>query len=232
MSTLAEDIDLIRREVRDWHTSLCAGMSAEMRDEDDWRLIDSTIKESSVAAFEQQLPSLLPQSYRAFLLSYHASFLDFGEYSLPNLRHDERLGESLELLLHPEFWGVGYMQIGWASGCGDPLVMDFKSATPDGDYPICVFNHDIVPEDCWGDRELLEPWKALIAGSFREFFLALLHGDDGIFPRPRAPEEQRRNVAWEEVERLLKEKGLPSYHRPDGVPKTDPWKIAEFVRSM
>jgi hypothetical protein len=239
MPTLTEDIELVRKQLREWHSRTSypfPGVPPEMRVDptsteewQEWKLIDVAYELTEVESLEAKLPVPLPQYFKAFMLSYHTMNMDFGEYSLPESWSDRPLARNFGILLDPSFWEAGYLQIGNARGCGDPLLLDFQSVTGN-DYAVTIFNHDVVPHEVMGDRTKLKPYESFIAPSFREFFRLLLNQDTSIFPAPTSAEEQRRNVAWEEVEQLLAQQGLPRYHRPKEVPSTDPWAIAEFLR--
>ncbi|TWU01094.1 SMI1/KNR4 family protein [Stieleria varia] len=242
MPSLDEDIDYIRAAIRDWHARtnhLHPCVPADMRSDPNpdeewqsWRAIDSTITLASVASFERQLPASLPQFFRAYMLGCHALGMDFGEYRLPDSPSDKTIEQSFSVLRDSTFWAAGYMQIGTARGCGDPLLFDFQSPTDDGDYAIVVFNHDVVPREIRDDRSALKPYESLLAPSFRAFFDLVLGYDDSIFPAPLSAEETRRNDAWDEVTRILEEKGYPRYFRPKGIPADDPWQIAKAIRDL
>ena len=241
MPNLERDIDYIRTEIRDWHAQtdiphpgVPSAMKADPASTEEWQswhAIDSTFTTDAISELESQLPAPLPPFFRAYILSCHTLGMDFGEYNLPESPSDRTLSSSYGTLLVSTFWDAGYMQFGSARGCGDPVCFDFRSPAADHDYPVVVFNHDVVPRDALSDRTALAPYRSLVAASFREFFDLVLSYDDSIFPVPISPEEQRRKVAWEEVATILEQKGLPKFFRPEGVSPSDPWAIAEFLRS-
>jgi len=242
MTTLAEDIELVRDQLRRWHARMTIPMYCvppEMQEgsgpeEDEecqyWKLVDSTYSVEMIDRFEERLPAPLPQYFKAFMLAYHTMCVDFGDYQLPASPCNESLEKNFAELLNDQLWEAGYILIGGARGCGDPLLLDFESATSDGDYPVAVFNHDVVPFEILRDRIRLKPYESLLASSFREFFRLLTEHDDAIFPPPPSPEEVRRNEAWQEVRTLLKQRGLGPYDYPEGVSSSDPWEIAKFLR--
>ncbi len=240
MPTLEEDILYIRTEVRDWHAQMnlphpCVptGMRTDPNSDEEWQswhAIDSTFTLEAVAEFERPLPAALPQLFRAYILGCHTLGMDFGEYRLPDSPSNKTLKQNFYTLRDPTFWAAGYMQFGVARGCGDPLVFDFQSPTADGDYPVAVFNHDVVPREILENRTALKPYEALVAPTFREFLELVLARDERIFPAPLSPEETRRDAAWAEVQEILAEKGYPGHFRPKGVPLDDPWQIAEAMR--
>lgn len=241
MPTLEADIEYIRKELSKHHSQIDLphpGVPVEMRVDPDsdeewqyWRLIEPGYTLDDVTAFEEQLPAPLPQFVRAYMLAYHTVDMDFGEYHLPESLSNHTLQENFSQLRISLFWEAGYLIFGGARGCGDPLVLDFQSPTVDGDYPVAVFNHDVVPRDVYEDRAKLKPYESSLAPSFRRFFDLLMQHDESIFPAPVSPEENRRNLAWEEVRSLLKQKGLPEYYRPKEISPSDPWAIAEFLRT-
>lgn len=249
MPSLETDVAEIRDLMRRWHAingGLHPCVPSDMRVEADlmdpfrvdpedewqpWRLIDSTYRESDLEQLEGRLPAPLPPYFRAFVLACHTMSMDFGEYHLPESWSNRSLDQNFFALSDSTFWESGYLLIGSARGCGDPLLLDFQDGTDDGDYAVVIFNHDVVRHTMFGDRQLLEPYRTLLATSFRDFFGMLLNCDERIFPAPLSAEETRRDRAWDEVARLLREKGLPSYYRPSEVTESDPWAIAEFLRN-
>lgn len=150
MTTLQNDINLIRDELSRWYTNsmyCLPGVPTKMKvepnsDEEwtDWKMLPSTYTESDLSKFEAKLPAPLPQFFKAYILSNHVMDFDFGEYTFPGLIIDQTLEENLYELLTDEFWNDGFILIGSGRGCGDPIVMDFMSPTDDGDYPVLIFN--------------------------------------------------------------------------------------------
>lgn len=242
MPTLEQDIVYLRKEIRAWHArtdlpypGVPFDMRVDPKSEEEWqawRAVDSTYTIDSILELEQQLPAPLPPFFHAYILACHTLGMDFGEYHLPESRSDRSLATNFSTLLESSLWEAGYMQFGRARGCGDPLCFDFQSPTAAHDYPIVVFNHDVVPSELLSDRNALGPYRADVAGSFREFFDLLLSRDNRLIPVPISPEEQRRNAAWEEVNSLLDKQCLPRHYRPEGVSPSDPWAIAEFLRNL
>ena len=241
MATLKEDIELIRRELTQWYAdgAYCLpGVPTKMKadpnsDEEwcDWKMIPSTYTLSDISAFEARLPAPLPPFFKAYILSNHVMDFDFGEYTFPGLKSDRTLDENFAELLHAAHWDIGFILIGSGRGCGDPIFMDFMSPTADGDYPVSIFNHDVVPRSFWTSREKLERYNSIVARSVRDYFFGLLHGDETLFPAPQSLEELRRNDAWARVRELLVQQGLDPYHRPAGIPSDDPWAIAQYLRN-
>jgi hypothetical protein len=195
-----------------------------------WRMLPSTVSEKDLAKLAAKLPAPLPPFYKSFLASRFVLDLDQGDYTLPSLPSDKPLYEVASLLRQDFAHGAGFMQFGQARGCGDPLCFDIQRPTPDGDYPVVVFNHDVVPRQAWSNRQMLMPYAGEVAPSFRDFLPKFLSGDESIFPPPKSAEEIRRDAAWEEVAALCKAKGLDPHYRPPGVSRSDPWAIAKFLR--
>lgn len=193
----------------------------------EWRMIPSRVKPGDVDSLESSLGVRVPPFYRALLCCRVVLDLDFGDYTLPAIRYEDPLAGVLTYLRAEV--GPGFMQFGSARGCGDPLCFDLMSGTEDGDYPIVVFNHDVVPRASWAVHADLRRYAAIVAPSFRAFLTSLLAGDSAIFPPPESPEEIRRNAAWARVQALLRQKGLAPYYRPPGIDATDPWAIADAL---
>lgn len=193
----------------------------------EWRMLPSAVHPHQVDALERELGVRLPPFYRAFLCCRALLDLDFGEYTLPPLPCGDPLRDVRAHLRARS--GAGYIPFGSARGCGDPLCFDTLGPGQDGDCPVVVFNHDVVPPGAWADRDVLQRYAAVVAPSFRVFLRALLSGDAATLPSPQSPEEIRRNEAWSRVQGLLRERGLPPNYRPAGIDPADPWAIARAL---
>ncbi|MEM6274932.1 MAG: SMI1/KNR4 family protein [Myxococcota bacterium] len=193
----------------------------------EWKMLPSPVTPADVEALEADIGFTLPQFYRAFLQCRVLLDLDFGDYTLPWLPPKDTLADCRDLL--SDDFASGFRQFGTARGAGDPLCFDLQRQGADGDYPIVVFNHDVVPHDVWKDPARLRPYVSEVSSSFRQFLPSLLDRDESMFPPPQSPEELRRNAAWAKVHERLKALRLPSHHRPDGVNLTDPFAILDAL---
>jgi hypothetical protein len=202
----------------------------------EWRMLPSRIEASDVERLENDLGVRLPPYYRAFLRCRALIDLDFGAVTLPPLwpRGPAGVDGERDALVHVRELvnqpiGPGYVRFGSARGCGDWLCFDVGSALADGDCPVVVFNHDVVPPAARRERSALERYAGVVAPTFRAFLKTLLSA--GFTELPQSPEELRRNEAWSHVRALLAERKLPSHYRPAGVDPTDPWAIAAALRN-
>jgi hypothetical protein len=123
---------------------------------------------------ESHLPAALPPAFRAYLSVGQFRGVEAHEYYLPSVREPHPLWHVSVLLLTKELWPCGYLQFGHGQ-CGDPLCFDFCNPRADGDYPVVVFNHDIIPATAWVTRVTLKPHAQAVAPSFRNL-LAWLCG--------------------------------------------------------
>ena len=134
--------------------------------------------EEDVAQLEGQLPSPLPPLFVAYLTCGAFSGVEWTEYALPPTPVGDGLATVRQYMLDESakgLWRCGYLQ--FASGpCGDPVCFDIQQPGPAGDYPVVVFNHDIIPYDAWDQRESLRPHAQQIAASFGEFLRFLCTG--------------------------------------------------------
>ena len=132
---------------------------------------ETPIDPSVVSGLEAGLPAPLPPALRAFLSVGYFGAIEAHEFILPGVDPQSLLASAAALLLHRELWPCGYLQIGFGP-CGDPLCLDIQQPQPSGEYPVVVFNHDLIPADAWKTRETLQPFAVTVAQSF----LALLSG--------------------------------------------------------
>lgn len=140
-----------------------------------WRMIESTVTDDEVRALEARIGCALPPVMRAYLTARHVLEVDSGQFHLPALPSDDALGEVARTLVLDEARAPGYLEIG-SSADGDPVFLDLHQPSAEGDYPVVVMNHDLVPADAWGNRARLEPYAGVVAASFRAFFEALCTG--------------------------------------------------------
>jgi hypothetical protein len=141
-------------------------------------LFPAEVTEEDVAQLECQLPSPLPPLFVAYLTCGAFSGVEWAEYALPPTPFGEGLATVCRYMLDESaksLWRCGYLQ--FASGpCGDPVCFDIQQPRPNEDYPVVVFNHDIIPNEAWGHRESLRSHGQQVAGSFGEFLVFLCTG--------------------------------------------------------
>lgn len=192
----------------------------------EWKMIPSSVKEADVAALEARLPCRLPPVLRAYLTTYCVLGMDFGEFLLPQVPSDKPLAAITRLLMSREPWAAGYVQIA-STVDGDPVCLDVRSPTSDGDFAIVRFNHDLVPRDAWQARDGLEPYAGFVAPSFRQFF------EDLCIARrvevQTSPLERAHEDAWARVYDALRLRGLPGSALPAEVCAAGPAAALAFV---
>jgi hypothetical protein len=143
-----------------------------------YTLLPAEVTEADVAELERQLPATLPPLFVAYLTCGAFAGVEWADYALPPTLVGEGLATVRQYMLDDSarsLWHCGYMQ--FASGpCGDPVCFDTREPGPGGDYPVVVFNHDIIPREAWSQRGSLRPHAQQVAGSFREFLDFLCTG--------------------------------------------------------
>lgn len=155
-----------------------------------WHLVPTRVSLADVAALNGLLPSPLPLSFVAFLTSYAFLPLDFGhDYGLPGLPTTDPLRELRTYAACVDLCAAGFVQVGVARGCGDPVCLDLERPASNGECPVVVFNHDFVPAQAWGDRDALLPYSAELRPSFLSFLRSIIDGDDDLFPPPLSAAE-------------------------------------------
>ncbi len=125
----------------------------------------------ALSLLEARLPVAMPPALRAFLSVGHFPAIEVGDFTLPGVEPPEPLSAVSRLLLAQELWPAGYLQVGFGPG-GDPLCLDVAVSTSSADFPVVVFNHDVIPHGAWASRDRLSAFAVPVAGSF----LALLEG--------------------------------------------------------
>jgi hypothetical protein len=132
---------------------------------------EAPIDASVVSGLEADLPAPLPPALRVLLSVGYFRAIEAHEFILPGVDPRNPLASAGAALLHRELWPCGYLQVGFGP-CGDPLCLDIRQPQPSGEYPVVVFNHDLIPAAAWKTRETLQPFAVTVAQSF----LALLTG--------------------------------------------------------
>jgi hypothetical protein len=89
---------------------------------------------------------------------------------------------------------------------GDPVCLDVRRPTSDGDFAIVRFNHDFVPRDAWHVRGRLEPYAGFVAPSFRQFFEDLCMARR--IEAQKSSLERAHEDAWAKVHDALRARGL------------------------
>jgi hypothetical protein len=143
-----------------------------------FKLLPAEVTEADIANLERQLPAPLPPLFVAYLTCGAFSGVEWAEYALPPIPVGEGLATVCQYMLDDSarsLWQCGYMQ--FTSGpCGDPVCFDTQQSGPRGDYPVVVFNHDLIPHEAWRERGSLRPHAQQVAGSFGEFLAFLCSG--------------------------------------------------------
>lgn len=134
----------------------------------------SGITIDQIEAVEGSLPIKLPPILVAYLQSGFQSGVAQHGYYLPGLPSTDGTNGILNYVNSQELWPIGYLQIA-SNASGDPICLDFLRPTEDGDFPVVVINHDMVPAQAWESRCVMEDWAEQILPSFHLFleFLCL-----------------------------------------------------------
>jgi hypothetical protein len=152
--------------------------------------------------------------------------MDFGEFHLPEVPSDKPLAPIASLLMSREMWAAGYVQVA-STVDGDPVCLDVRSPTSDGDFAIVRFNHDFVPRDAWHVRDRLEQYAGFVAPSFRQFFEDLCMARR--IEAQRSPLEQAHEDAWAKVHDALRARALFESALPAKVRAAGPAAALAFV---
>ena len=131
-----------------------------------------------VSGLEAALPVPLPPALRAFLSAGYFPAIESHEFTLPGVGPPNPLAAASALLLNQELWPSGYIQVGFGP-CGDPLCLDIQQPQSSGEYPVVVFNHDLIPRHSWKARESLQPFAVPVAESFHALLTGLCTNSEG-----------------------------------------------------
>ncbi|MCB9601918.1 MAG: SMI1/KNR4 family protein [Sandaracinus sp.] len=144
------------------------------------------------ALLREPLPGVLPPSYVAFLTTYACLDIDFGDYTLPAMPPEAPLAHLRQLWADTSMHTAGYLAIGSARRCGDPICLDLRRRDERGETPVVLFNHDFVPRAAWARRGVLLPFAAELAPTFEALLRGLTEDDPHLFPPPLSLAEKRR----------------------------------------
>ena len=132
----------------------------------------------ALSLLEARLPVPMPPALQAFLSVGHFPEIDVGDFTLPGVEPPDPLSAVSRLLLAQELWPAGYLQVGFGPS-GDPLCLDVAVPTSSGDFPVVVFNHDVIPHGAWASRDRLSMFAVPVAGSFLSLLEGLCTGSHG-----------------------------------------------------
>ncbi|HNB73177.1 MAG TPA: SMI1/KNR4 family protein, partial [Acidobacteriota bacterium] len=137
-----------------------------------WSSSGVTIEQ--IEAVEGSLPIKLPPILVAYLQSGFQSGVDQHGYYLPGAPSNTGEPGIIDYVNSQELWPLGYLEIA-SNASGDPICLDFFRARENGDFPVVLINHDIVPAQAWESRGVMEEWAEEIFPSFQLFleFLCL-----------------------------------------------------------
>ena len=137
-----------------------------------WSSSGGTIEQ--IEAIEVSLPIKLPPILVAYLQSGFQSGVAQHGYYLPGATSNDGAPGIIDHINSQELWPLGYLQIA-SNASGDPICLDFFRAREDGDFPVVLINHDVVPAQAWESRCVMEEWAEEILPSFHLFleFLCL-----------------------------------------------------------
>jgi hypothetical protein len=128
---------------------------------------DYDLTEYDINELENELEIDLPPTLIAFLIAKFRIRIEWHEFIL-----SENPYNIIEQMKLKEYRDIGLLLI--ASGpSGDPVFLDIKQPKPEDEYPVIVINHDLIDNEHWSSRELLQPYIEVVAQSFEKFLYAL-----------------------------------------------------------
>ena len=144
----------------------------------DFTFQETPVDPSLLSTLEARLPVPPPPALRAFLSVGHFGAIEAHEFTLPGVTLPSPKSDITALLLRQELWPCGYLQIGFGP-CGDPLCLDIQQPQPAGEFPVVVFNHDLIPRQAWSSRGTLRPFAVPVASSFLTLLAGLCSRNEG-----------------------------------------------------
>ena len=114
----------------------------------------------------------LPPSLIDYFTSPVVPGIDWNEIAVPT---NNGLDALFDLLNRSELWPVQLAQI--ATGPNDdPVCLDLSRALYDGEYPVVVISHDLVPPESWSDAKKVREFVSLEFSDFAVMLHLCCHG--------------------------------------------------------
>jgi hypothetical protein len=153
--------------------TICPGVPGEMVDGPPtasdwipWKPVHSPVTDGDILAIERVIGSPLPPLFRAWLMYKCLLMTDFGLLELPETPSDNPLHQFRQYVdimdSQPYFRPRGIVPFASDGNGVGPLCFDLKRPLPDGDYPVVLFDHELLPCPEYTGRPFADSFAALL----------------------------------------------------------------------
>jgi hypothetical protein len=128
-----------------------------------WKAVDSPVTDADILEVEEVIGAPLPSLFRAYLMYKCLLMTDFGILRLPETPYNHPLGPFLLYVRimdeQPYFRPRRVVPFGSDDNGVGPLCFDLKRPLADGDYPVLLYDHELLHRPEYAGR----PWSASFA---------------------------------------------------------------------
>lgn len=132
-----------------------------------WNLVESPVVESDILSLEQAIGAPLPPLFRAWFMFKSLPETDFGWVRLPHVLPNaplKDLCDSVQWMNDERMLFRKRNVFPFADDGNDtgPLCFDLTRPLPDGDYPILLFDHELLHQPEYAGMEVAESFSRLL----------------------------------------------------------------------
>lgn len=131
-----------------------------------WKPVPSPVEDADILAVESAIGAALPPLFRALLMYKCLLMTDFGTVQLPELPSDDPLRafrRYMRLLdSQPDFRLRRVVPFGSDGNGVGPLCFDLTRPLPDGDFPVVLFDHELLHQPDYAGRPFADSFASLL----------------------------------------------------------------------
>ena len=131
-----------------------------------WKALDSPVTDADILAIEQVIGAPLPPLFRAWLMYKCLLMTDFGILSLPETPFDDPLRPFRHYVRimdqQPYFRPRRMVPFGSDGNGVGPLCFDINHPLACGDYPVVLFDHELLHRPAYSGRPFADSFAALL----------------------------------------------------------------------
>lgn len=131
-----------------------------------WKPVPSPVTDADILALEAAAGAPFPPLFRAWLMYKCLLMTDFGDFRLPETPSDDPLGDIAGYLAvmesHPYFRTRGFVPFASDSNDVGPLCFDLNRSRADGDYPVVLFDHELLHRPEYNGQQFADSFSAML----------------------------------------------------------------------
>ena len=131
-----------------------------------WKAVPSPVTDSDILALEAAAGAPFPPLFRAWLMYKCLLMTDFGVFRLPETPSDDPLREIAGYIgimdSQPYFRPRGVVPFASDSNDVGPLCFDINRPLSDGDYPVVLFDHELLDRPEYIGRPFADSFGAML----------------------------------------------------------------------